>query len=155
MRVFLELTKEGRRGNQIRADTGEVLGEESREVGFWVLGYVGEVAGWSEEGGGERCVWGGDGNEHKGSCWPDVKMVRVHDEIVVFCGRDVKFTPERVDVFLLVVDAGVLHHVIARSRVGSVGADEEVEVHFDFSGSALVVAVGLALGGILSMIDIL
>ena len=49
-------------------------------------------------------------------------------------GFDLEFAPEGIDVFLVVGHAGVLHHMIPCCRVGTVGADEEVEVHFDLDG---------------------
>lgn len=51
---------------------------------------------------------------------------------------DSKFTPERVDVLLLVVHARVLHEVVAGSGVGTIGTDEKVEGDFEF----LLVACG-------------
>ena len=46
-----------------------------------------------------------------------------------------KLAPERVDVFLLVGDTGVLHQVVARGGMGAIGTDEEVKVHFNFDGA--------------------
>lgn len=45
---------------------------------------------------------------------------------------DGEFAPERVDVLLLVVHARVLHEMVTGGRVGTIGANEEVEGDFDF-----------------------
>ena len=49
------------------------------EVGG-VFGDGFEVAGWGEEGAGEGFVEGRDGDEHLGTCGPDVQAVGVDGE---------------------------------------------------------------------------
>lgn len=137
-----------RGADEVGGDAGEAVGEESRDGGFGGGGEGGEGGGGGEERAGEGAVERGDRDEHEGAAGPDVQVVRGDGEVGVVAGRgDVEFAPEGVDVFLLVVDTGVLHQVIAGGGVGAVGADEEVEFHFDFWG-ALV-------GGVLGVVGFL
>jgi hypothetical protein len=49
---------------------------------------------------------------------------------------DVELAPQRVDVVLAVVHLNVLHHVVAHSRVGAIGADHEVKVDLNLARPA-------------------
>jgi len=53
-------------------------------------------------------------------------------------GGDVEFAPEGVDVFLMVGEAGVFHHVVAGGGVGAIRSDEKVEVYRYFGCSLLL-----------------
>lgn len=152
VRVSGELRNEVCGADEVRGDAGEAVGEEGRDGGFGGGGEGGERCGGGEERAGEGAVERGDRDEHEGAAGPDVQVVRGDGEVgVVGGGGDVEFAPEGVDVLLLVIDAGVLHHVVAGGGVGAVRADEEVEFHFDFRG-ALVKGVGWLLGGVLGVV---
>lgn len=49
-----------------------------------------------------------------------------------------ELTPQRVDVLLSIVHAGIFHEVVADSRVSAVCTNHEVEGHFNFGGGAWV-----------------
>ena len=141
VRVRGELGDQLRRGDEVRAQTGEVLVEEGWQRGLRRDGQRGEGGGRCEQRAGEGAVQRRDGDEHKGRAGPDVQVVRRDGERGVGGkGRDVELAPQRVDVLLLVVDARELHKVVAGGGVGAVGADEEVEVDF-------LLGVALVLGG--------
>lgn len=65
-----------------------------------------------------------------------MQVVRGNAKVAVFRWRDAEFAPQRVDVLLLVVDTGELHHVEAASGVSTVRADKVVERDLDLGGSA-------------------
>ena len=142
VRVRGELGDQVRRGDEVGAQAWEALVEEGRERGLGGGGQGGEGGGGGEQRAGEGAVERRDRDEHEGCAGPDVEVVGGDGERGV-CGTwwDVEFAPERVDVLLLVVDAGELHEVVARGGVGAVGADEEIEVDF-FFGVALVLGCG-------------
>ena len=50
---------------------------------------------------------------------------------------DLEFTPQSINVLLLVVHPDVLHHVVPDGRVGAIGTDHEIESHLDFRDSFL------------------
>ena len=52
-----------------------------------------------------------------------------------------EFAPQRVNILLLIVDAGELHEVIASGGVGAIGTNEEIEVDF-FLGVPLLLGWG-------------
>src|SRR5258706_4453626 len=61
--------------------------------------------------------------------------------IIRLLGLNLKLTPQGVDIFLLVIHAGVLHKVVSSSGMSSVCANQEVEFDFDFGrrgGRAMV-----------------
>lgn len=151
VRVLRELRDQICGADEVGGDAGEAAGEEGWDGGFRAGGEGGEGGGGGEERAGEGAVERGDRDEHASAAGPDVQGVRGDGEVGGVRGRgDVEFAPEGVDVFLLVVDAGVLHQVVAGSGVGAVGADEEVEFHLDFWG-ALMGGIG-RLGGVLGMV---
>ena len=51
-------------------------------------------------------------------------------EVGVLGWRDVEFAPEGRDVFLLVVHAGVLHHMEADGGMGAVRSYQKVKGYF-------------------------
>ena len=77
-----------------------------------------------------------NGDEHEFVPGPDMEMVRRDGEPgfrVVFAmisSWNSKLTPQRVDIFLLIVHAGVLHHVKSYCGMGAVCANEEVKGDF-------------------------
>ena len=82
----------------------------------------------------------GNGNKHKLLAGPDVEMVGRYQKLGIQTrvrrgrlGLNLELAPHGVDVHLLVVHACVLHHVVPDCRVGSIGADHEVEINFDFA----------------------
>lgn len=90
---------------------------------------------WREEGTGEGLVRRWQGDEHELSPRPDVQMVWRDAEISSVSGGDVKLTPQRVNVFLLEVDTSVLHQMIPRRGVRTVGPNEKVKGNFDLRRS--------------------
>jgi hypothetical protein len=48
-----------------------------------------------------------------------------------------EFTPQGVDVLLLVVHSGELHQVVANGRVCAIRTNHEIESNLDFSGPAI------------------
>lgn len=78
------------------------------------------------------CV-AGNGYEHKVVAWPDVKVVGGYPELGLHAGRGdvlwlyLELAPQRVDVLLLIVHAGVLHHMVSHGRMSTVGADHQVK----------------------------
>ena len=56
--------------------------------------------------------------------------------------RNLEFTPKGIYVFLLVVDASILHHVVSHGRMGTIGTNHKVKGHLDL-GRSLVGMVGL------------
>lgn len=52
-------------------------------------------------------------------------------------GWNCKFTPQSIDILLLIIHLGVLHHVISCRRMGTICSDEKIEGDFNFgiSGS--------------------
>ena len=63
-----------------------------------------------------------------------------------------EFAPEGVDVFLLVIEAGVFHEVVAHCGVGAVGTDHEVKRDFYFVCAVLVGFAERGFGGILGVV---
>lgn len=51
-------------------------------------------------------------------------------------GVDAKLAPQGVNILLLVVHAGKLHHVVADSRVCAIGANHDVKVNFHLARAA-------------------
>ena len=143
MRIFAELLLEVFRRDEIGAHTGEVFLEKGDEVFVDVCGEGGEVRRRGEESTGEGLVERRDGNEHEGAAGPDMEMIGGDCEVGGF-GGNVEFTPEGVDVFLLVREAGVFHHVVAGGGVGAVGSDEEVEV-YGYLGCSFLLSFSLAI----------
>ena len=68
-----------------------------------------------------------------------MKVVRIDGEVLIFRRLDVEFAPKCVDIFLLIVDSGVFHHMKTGGRMGTIGAYEEVEVDCNFARSISVV----------------
>ena len=56
-----------------------------------------------------------------------MQVVGSDGKALVGGGRNMELAPEGIDVFLLVVDARVFHHVVADSGVGAVGANEKIK----------------------------
>ena len=152
MRVIPELLLQVLRGNEVGTDAGKVLLEERQKVCLWGCGERCEVGRRGEESAGERFVERGDSDEHERAAGPDVQMVG-GDREGGASRRDMELAPESVDVFLLVGEAGVFHHVIAGSRVGTIGADEEIEVYRYLGGSFLLSLCRAVLGWVLGVID--
>ena len=60
-----------------------------------------------------------------------MQVVRGDSEVVIRGRGNMEFAPQRVNILLLVVDAGIFHHVVACGGVGAVGTDKKVKFHFD------------------------
>lgn len=122
---------------------GEVGVEErgdARRVGL----KVGVFITGCEERACESTIFGWDRDEHELLAGPDVQMVGRDAELVERVGRvemrlrlDLEFTPEGIDVALLVVHTHELHHVVAHCRVSTVCAEHEVEGYLNFMGAAI------------------
>lgn len=63
-----------------------------------------------------------------------------------------KFAPEGINIFLLVVDPGKLHHMEPGCRMSAIGADQQVESNRYLCGSCLLSLNRYVLGGVLSMV---
>ena len=153
MRIFRVLGKEVLWADEFGGNAGEMDGEVGWEDGGWGSGEVLEGRGRSEEGTGESAGGGRrrDGDEHLVRAWPDVEVVRGDGEVV--CARrrgDLELAPESVDVGLGVVEASVLHEVIAGGGVGAVSTDHEVKGDLDFRGTFWVGGGGLS--GVLGVV---
>lgn len=63
-----------------------------------------------------------------------------------------ELTPKGIDVFLLIGNAGVFHHMVACGGVGAIGSYEKVEVYRYFRCSWLSLLRSAILGWILSVV---
>lgn len=52
-------------------------------------------------------------------------------EVSTIRSRDTELTPQRVYVFLMVVDSSTLHHMISGCRMSTIGPNQEIEIHFN------------------------
>ncbi len=68
--------------------------------------------------------------------WRDSEAGLLVQREGIISGFDMELAPQGVDVFLLVVHAGVLHHVIPDGRMGAIGPNHEVELDLDLSRAA-------------------
>ena len=161
VRVAGELVEKIGRRDEFRADAGEIGGEEGGEGGAGRGFEGGEGGGRGEEGAGKGPVEGWNGDEHEGTTRPDVQVIggdgegagRVRGGCWRGDGRNVEFAPEGVDVFLLVVEPGEFHKVVADCRMGAVGTNHEVKADFDFLCALLVGFAEGRLGRILCMVS--
>lgn len=64
-----------------------------------------------------------------------------------------EFTPQSVDIFLLVVDTCEFHHVEAGSGMCTIRTDQEIEVNRDLFWALFVLPEVLFLGGVLRMVN--
>ena len=126
--------------------------EEGKE-GVGRGGKISKAGRRSEEGAGEGFVERRDSDEHERFARPDVEMVGRNSERAGGGIRGNKeLAPKRVDVFLLVVDAGELHHVVTCRRVRTIRANKDVERNRYLGGAVLMLFARILLGGVLSMI---
>ena len=69
-----------------------------------------------------------------------------------FFGFYAKFTPKSVDIFLLIRDLSVLHHVITHRRVCTISSNKEIEIHRYLNGPVLILFVAALLSRIWSVV---
>ena len=110
MRVHGELLGQSLGFDEFWAYTWEMLVEGGLEC-LWGIFKCGVVSCWCEEGAGEGFIEGGDSDEHELAAWPDMQVVWGDGEIAIFSRWDPELAPKSIDVLLLVVYAGELHHV--------------------------------------------
>ncbi len=84
-----------------------------------------------------------------------MEVVRINGEGGIWLRVNVELAPKRVDVFLLVVDASILHHVKANGGVSPICPNQEIEAHFRLCGLIIFMLAGPRLSGVLSMIGLL
>lgn len=61
-----------------------------------------------------------------------MQVVRGDAEIAILSWRNAELAPQCIDVLLLIIHPGKFHHVVSCCRMGSIRADHEVKVNFDF-----------------------
>lgn len=107
----------------------------------------------SEKSASEGLVKRRNSNEHKRFPRPDVKMVGRDGKRALggVWGND-KLAPEGVDIFLLVVDPGVLHHMVPCGGVSAIRSNKDIEGNRNLSGAVLVLFSRSSLCRILGMV---
>src|SRR5215469_11773332 len=70
-------------------------------------------------------------------------MIRRNGKVSGLGRRHCKFTPQTIDVLLVIVHSGKFHHVVASGRMGSIGTNEEVESNFNLLCSIRSTVAGL------------
>ena len=87
----------------------------------------------------------GNGDKHELFARPDVKVVRRYPKLdprpvfgAGWDGLNLEFTPESVDILLLVVHSSVFHEMIPDRGVGAIGSDHQVEADLYLTSASAI-----------------
>lgn len=132
MRVALELCYQVIR-RDVSGNAGEELVKGRYQLSIRACFKLGEQIDRSKQRTHERLVQIGKSDKHETAGRPNMQMIRRDGKVPGLGRRHGELAPKTVDILLMIVHPGELHHVVPGGGVGSICSDEEIKRHLDLS----------------------